>query len=543
MAANQACVELDAGIGEGPMCCHRVIFFMLVSAAFCFPSEGLPLWGDLKPGPYGVGFALRSRYDYSRAFRPEVRFDGKRSTGETARPVQILVWYPASVRAGAKRLQYRDYVHLRARELSFGKMKHEENRQSVEQYINGGVSSQHYDRKALEWLMDAKTAAVAAAPGAKGNFPLVLYGPGSGGNAFENSILCEYLASHGYVVAAIPSIGTYSRAPNVDLLGFNSYARDMEFAIAAMRTFPNTDAKNVAIAGFSMGGSSGTLLQMRNMNIRGAVYFDTGLPYREFLATHLKNAAEWDTSALRAPQLYFVRRVPQVDPEFAKDIQYAETFTLFSGKDFFRHNDYIADGMLAGVVPGLFPENASDRKALYESVCRYTLNFLNGFLKSDSIGIEFLKKKPEQNGVPPKVLEFNYKPAAAPPPRRWEILEMLETDGAPKFRKAYAEYRRVHPNSGPITENDFIGIGFLMLSREDAAGAIEMFEMSVEMYPASATGRFSLSEAYETAGSIEESLFNAKSALELLAADTVINEQARNAMRQMLEARISRLNK
>jgi hypothetical protein len=63
------------------------------------------------------------------------------------------------------------------------------------------------------------------------------------------------------------------------------------------------------------------------------------------------------------------------------------------------------------------------------------------------------------------------------------------------------------------------------------------------MYPASATGRFSLSEAYETAGSIEESLFNAKSALELLAADTVINEQARNAMRQMLEARISRLNK
>ena len=520
-----------------------MILFMLVSAAFCFASDDLPLWGNLRPGPYGVGFALRSQYDYSRVFRPEVRFDGKRNEGETARPVQILVWYPASVRAGAKRLQYRDYVHLRARELSFEKMSREDKRQSEEQYINGGVSSQQYDRKGLEWLMGAKTAAVLGAPGAKGNFPLVLYGPGSGGNAFENSILCEYLASHGYIVAAIPSIGTYSRVPNVDLLGFNSYARDMEFAIAAMRTFPNTNPKNVAIAGFSMGGSSGTLLQMRNMNIRGAVYFDTGLPYREFLATHLTKAAEWDTNALRAPQLYFIRRVPQVDPEFAKDIRYAEIFTLFAGGNFFRHNDYIADGMLAGVVPGLFPENASDRKALYETVCLYTLNFLNGFLKSDPKGIEFLKKRPEQNGVPLKLLEFSHKPAAAPPPRRWEILEMLETDGAPKFREAYAEYRAAHPDSSPVTENDFIGIGFLMLSRGDAASAIEMFEMSVEMYPASATGRFSLSEAYETAGNREKSLLNAKSALELLAADTVINEQARNAMRQMLDARISRLKK
>jgi hypothetical protein len=522
---------------------YLIIIALIIAAAVGSAADKPLLWGDLKPGKYGAGFTLRSQYDYSRAFRPEVRFDGKRNEGETARPAQILVWYPASVSSGAKRMHYRDYVHLSARELSFEKLTSEENRKSEGQYIDGLVSNQQYGRKALEWLMSATTAAVADAPAIKGKFPLVIYGPGSGGAAFENSILCEYLASHGYVVAAIPSIGTYTRMPNVDLLGFNSYARDMEFAMAAMHAFPNADAKNVAIAGFSMGGSSSTLVQMRNMNIHGAVYFDTGLPYREFLDTHFKNAPEWDRNALRAPQLYFIRRVPEVDLGFAKDIRYAEIYTLISGRDFFRHNDFIADSMLAGTVPDLFPENTSDRKALYEAICLYTLNFLNGCLKGDPKGIEFLKSTPEKNGIPEKLLEFSYKPATSSPPRRSEIMEMLATEGASKFREAYRKFRTAQPDSAPIAEDLILGTGFLMLSRGEFAKAIDVFELSIEMYPSSATGPFSLSEAYETAGNAEKSLLNAEKALQLLAADTIMPAPTRNAMRQMLEARINRLKK
>ena len=79
-------------------------FCLVILSAFgfvasSFASSDLPLWGNLQPGPYGVGFTLRSQHDYSRAFRPEMMFGGRRYEGETARPVQILVWYPSSVKA------------------------------------------------------------------------------------------------------------------------------------------------------------------------------------------------------------------------------------------------------------------------------------------------------------------------------------------------------------------------------------------------------------------------------------------------------------
>jgi len=65
----------------------------------------------------------------------------------------------------------------------------------------------------------------------------------------------------------------------------------------------------------------------------------------------------------------------------------------------------------------------------------------------------------------------------------------------------------------------------------------------VELYPASANARDSLSEAYETAGNEEKSLLNAEKALELLAADAGVNEQTRNLLKRILEERIQRLKK
>jgi hypothetical protein len=508
---------------------YLLILFPFFSAVFGFASSDLPLWGNLQPGPYDVGFTLRSQYDYSRAFRPEVRFDGKRYGGETARPIQILVWYPASAMASAKRLQYRDYVHLGTRELSFEKLTAGENRQSEEQYFRSS-DFQSSSRKAFNWLMSATTASVADASEAKGKFPLVLFAAGSGGSAFSNSILCEYLASHGFVVAAIPSIGVYSQEPVLDAAVFEAYTRDMEFTLAAMRTFPNTNARNAAIIAFSMGGSCSSILQMRNMNIRGVIYLDTvGI---------FNNIVPWDKSALRAPQLYLLRKTLEGD-QFARDIKYAEVYTLLWDRDFIRHNDFISDGMLAGVVPGLLPGHAPERKALYEAVCLYTLNFLNGYLKIDPIGLEFMKKTPEQNGIPEKSVHFSWKPAAAPLPHAWDTMDMVEflqKNGISKLREVYAKNRAASPGL-------LFAVGNHMWALLDQSSALELFEMSAEMYPSSAMARDILSQAYEMIGNMDKSLLNAKKALELLAADSDLDEQTRNGLKAQLEDRVKRLQK
>src|SRR5262245_53584199 len=53
---------------------------------------------------------------------------------------------------------------------------------------------------AFERLLATTTFAVKDAPPARGRFPVVIHHPGLSGVPDDSSVLCELLASHGYVV-------------------------------------------------------------------------------------------------------------------------------------------------------------------------------------------------------------------------------------------------------------------------------------------------------------------------------------------------------
>ena len=506
--------------------CVAILFFFL-SAASCLASDNLPLWGDLDPGQYGVGFTIRSQYDYSRAFRPEMMFGGRRYQGETARPVQILVWYPSSVKAGSKRMPYREYLHLGMRELSFEALTAEDKRKAEEEYKRGMPAE---NLKAYEWLMGAATASVAEAPKAKGMFPLVIYATGGGGRAYNNSIMCEYLASHGYVVAALPSIGAYRAKPNFEAIDFEGYARDIEFVLSVMRTFPNTDAKNASIIGHSMGGTCSVIVQMRNMNLRAAVYLDTVGIYKDFV--------KWDALAFRAPQLYLARKAVN-NPALIKDVKNAAVHSFLWGGDYVHHFSFCADGMIADVILDPKPKHASELKALYENGCRYTLSFLNGYLKSDPKGIAFLKRTPEENGIAKNLVEPYHNDPAAPVLLAWDnagMIEFFKQEGGLKFREAYAKNRALNP--GLLFE---IATG--LWNQGDRKGAVDVAEMSAEMYPASSVARALLSRVYEMTGVADKAVLNAEKALELLPTDASVDDSTRKAIKTELDDRIKKFKK
>jgi len=298
--------------------------------------------------------------------------------------VQMLVWYPASVEAGAKRMQYRDYVHLLTRELRFDKLTAEENRQSEDQYIGVRVSGQRYERKALEQLMGYATAAVADAPGAKGSTRW--WSTRRVGRKrlreFDPVRVPRKPRLRG---GRHPEHGTYTRAPSVDLV-----ALDRTRATSSSRSGPCTRFRRrreeCRAGGVQHGGKRQHARpddqpQHPRRRVPG---HRPAVPRVHGTAVQQCGRVGQGRPARAANLLY--SQCAGIDREFDKGIRYAEVYTLFAGKDFFRHNDYIADGMLAGAVPGLFPENAADRKALYETVCLYTLNFLNGHLKKDTRG-------------------------------------------------------------------------------------------------------------------------------------------------------------
>ena len=209
-----------------------------------------------KPGPYQVGLKVVEQYDYSRVYRPSTDELGKPYSGERARPLQTLIWYPAQ-KSGGKPMSVADYADLAATETSFGKPK--------------------MPSDAREWISGMKPAlttplwAVHGAAAAPGRFPVVIYAPSISSWSWENADLCEYLASHGYVVLASPDMGATNRAMTSDLAGINAQAGDISFLVGYAQTLPNTDMSGVAVAGFSWGGLSNLFAAARDNRIHALV--------------------------------------------------------------------------------------------------------------------------------------------------------------------------------------------------------------------------------------------------------------------------------
>jgi hypothetical protein len=144
----------------------------------------------LKPGPYPVGLKVVYQYDRSRTFPGSPKEPSTPSVGENARPLQTLIWYP-SLKGTGEPMTVGDYTQLTNTEIHFNAPDDKKNRW----------------RSLLKTSFDIPLWAVREAKPAKGHYPILIYAPSDSSVSWENADLCEYLASHGYVVLASPSIG------------------------------------------------------------------------------------------------------------------------------------------------------------------------------------------------------------------------------------------------------------------------------------------------------------------------------------------------
>ncbi|HKI83764.1 MAG TPA: dienelactone hydrolase family protein, partial [Candidatus Krumholzibacteria bacterium] len=109
-----------------------------------------------------------------------------------------------------------------------------------------------------------------------GRFPLVLYSAGWFNRAPDNTVLAEYLASHGFVVAAVPQLnpGLWTFNFHSDFNSVENQTRDLEFALGTLSSQSFVDRTRVAVMGYSTGGDVVLLLQERNELIDAVVGLD-----------------------------------------------------------------------------------------------------------------------------------------------------------------------------------------------------------------------------------------------------------------------------
>jgi len=259
------------------------------------------------PGPYAVGLRVVQLHDRSRAYQEKMDMvTGMPTDGERTRPIQALVWYPAEKQAGTP-VRYADYLRTAATEDHFGR-----DAAAVERFVaaymqdNYPVLDPRQARTALDQPMLARRDGRPAA----GRFPVVIYAPGSSMSAHENADLCEYLASHGYLVVASASIGVHTRSIDLDLVSAESEARDISFLVGYAATLPQADARHMAAMGYSWGGLANVLAAARDDRIAALVSLDGSVRYHPAV---VQQAAYATPERLALPMLYLGGKPPTAE--------------------------------------------------------------------------------------------------------------------------------------------------------------------------------------------------------------------------------------
>jgi dienelactone hydrolase/predicted negative regulator of RcsB-dependent stress response len=475
-----------------------------------------------------VGLKVVEQYDYSRIYRRLTDDLGKPYQGERARPLQTLVWYPAE-KSSAKPMTVGDYGNLLATETSFGKAR---------------MSIDSEDSiKGMKPTLAMPLWAVRDAPLVSGRFPVVIYAPSFSAMSWENADLCEYLASHGYVVIASPDMGVSSRHMTADLAGVNAQARDISFLIGYAQTLPDTDLAGVAVAGFSWGGISNLFAAARDNRINALVALDGSMRYSPGL---VKQAGDVHPEQMTIPLLYFAQGEITLEDQ-------ARYFTDPSMKDgpnvlnAWTHGDLITVHML-GLVhvehSSMFQRNedvwkgyAADHKADYDRedgitgyawIARYTLQFLDAYLKHDAAAMAFLKKTAAENGVPRHFLSVSYRPGKGLPASMDAFRAELGRQGFDHAAEVYAAMQK-EKSDFKLDERAVNSWSYELMADNHLPEAIDLLKLNVQIYPDSSNAYDSLGDAYMKSGQKELAIESYTKSLE----KDPTNDNAKEKLKQL----------
>jgi pimeloyl-ACP methyl ester carboxylesterase len=301
-------------------------------------------------------------------------------------------------------LTVRDYLCSTATEIDFeatGAEQREKALQATREIIIGeGVKSARFDRSILR-----ATLAVQDAVPLEGKFPLILYSPGMGASAYQNFVAMEYLASYGFVTAAISSVGTKTREVEGTNADIETGVNDLEFAIEQMRSFPSVDADHIGVVGYSWGGMIVMFLAMRDPGIKAVASLDGSLMVKPHYE-QARTLPEYDPSKIHQPVLFMIANARQWKSRTL------EFYEQLQGKDVYlaRFHDCL-HGDFASTIIELVLHNLDDAgrdvsriDTAYAWQCRYLRAFFEAYLKDKEEAREFLERIPEANNIPADVM-------------------------------------------------------------------------------------------------------------------------------------------
>lgn len=491
-----------------------VFFFTIVCYGQVSPKDF-----NLKHGTYTVGFKHYQKIDATRTYTRV--FDW--TTKSIPRPIPISVWYPSSETSTNKTtiLSYLE-IFKSEEEWEYLPNKH------ILNWFKFPQNTTH--NKAI---LTHKTNAFINSKAVKGTFPVIIYAPSLEASSIENFALCEYLASHGYIVISSPSRGAETKnftggAPK----NMEAQARDIEFLILEALTFPNAATERIATMGFSFGGLSNVLVQMRNRNIKAIVSLDGSIRYNY---KTLKTSPFADIAKVDVPFIHLAQKdIPEtvlkedkIDPKLNYEFEFYDRLVHSNAYKLKFHNLTHDNFSSLGILfkPRDKRQDKSDEKILasYKLVSNYILHFLNAYLKNNQASLKFLQNTPEQNGISSRVLSKTLKKALEKPFTFQHFNDLAAEQNYKNLKNLHKKVLQKH-STLELTEWKLNNLGLqLIFNPKTSQQGILVFQFATYLYPTSANLFDSLAEGYLFVGDTKNAIIHFKKSLAL-------NSQNQNAI-------------
>jgi len=359
------------------------------------PAEAAPsaatiaspwLWGRLVRGPHAVGLDIVSDADSARVERLASGLTGPR-------PLELVIWYPTSHGALARdTVRFSTYADLSdGSMLASGTGRTDDARR---RWLAQALSSRpdSLRRDMLDDVLRSPMAATRDAERPTGQFPLILWSTRHATPAAQ-SVLSEYLASHGYVVAWMRYAGIDTLWPPFDdvpparkVATLEAHVSDMQRALRRLAGHSAVDSTRIGVAAWSYSGEPATVLAQRVPSLRVLVSLSSNILVSTYRGVDI--AASIDTVPLRAGVLMLeesgaARGQLRVAPAILDRLPgkaYRVTFPSLAHGSF---------NVLEGMIPALVGISSVQpwsiagpaAQAGYEAISRVTLALLDKTMK------------------------------------------------------------------------------------------------------------------------------------------------------------------
>jgi hypothetical protein len=315
-------------------------------------------------------------------------------------------------------------------------------------------------------------------------FPLHLfcriqvYAGGLNSGVDENTVLFEYLASHGYVVASVASQGDGWVNARTDARSAAAATHDLAFAVAAAGRRLNAEPASLAAAGFSMGAVAALWLSARDPSITAVVALD---PSFAVARHHAIAAADPCLTPDRATAALLVIHAVHHDTDLRLVESLAHAERRIRRMRGLRHLDFTA---YAPVQYQFGDQKAapSVQRGGYERVCRGTRAFLDATFRGRSM---------------PR--EGRYLPAVPASPDE-DTLARAARAGVDSALRWLDQAAAIHPDAPALASDALERVAAGLWSTGACAPALAVLEWATVWHPGSLSLHRTAAEALLLAG-------------------------------------------